>query len=41
LWKETNGRDGHPDWRGIYEKTCLAEQWADLMVATVILITRS
>ena len=26
LWGQTNGRDGHPDWRGVYQKTCLADQ---------------
>ena len=24
LWEKTNGKDGHPDWRGIYAKACLA-----------------
>ena len=26
LWERTNGRDGHPDWRGVYEKACVADQ---------------
>ena len=26
LWEKTNGRDGHPDWRGIYAKACLSDK---------------
>lgn len=29
LWGETNGRDGHPDFRGIYKETCTDEQRGD------------
>lgn len=26
LWEQTNGENGHPDFRGIYEKACRNEQ---------------
>ncbi len=29
LWGQTNGRDGHPDFRGIYETACSHEQRGD------------
>jgi len=29
LWEQTNGRDGHPDFRGIYETACVNEQRGD------------
>jgi len=29
LWGKTNGRDGHPDFRGIYETACSHEQRRD------------
>lgn len=29
LWGQTNGRDGHPDFRGIYETACVNEQRGD------------
>lgn len=29
LWGQTNGRDGHPDFRGIYETACGNEQRGD------------
>ena len=29
LWGQTNGRDGHPDFRGIYETACSNEQRGD------------
>jgi hypothetical protein len=29
LWGQTNGRDGHPDFRGIYETACTDEQRGD------------
>ena len=29
LWGQTNGTDGHPDFRGIYETACVNEQRGD------------
>lgn len=29
LWGQTNGRDGHPDFRGIYAEACGNEQRGD------------
>jgi hypothetical protein len=29
LWGQTNGRDGHPDFRGIYETACTDGQRRD------------
>ena len=29
LWGQTNGRDGHPDFRGIYATTCGNEKRGD------------
>lgn len=26
LWGQTNGKDGHPDFRGVYSTTCVDEQ---------------
>jgi len=25
LWGKTNGRDGHPDWRKLYQQVCTGE----------------
>jgi hypothetical protein len=25
LWEKTDGQDGHPDFRGVYDETCVAE----------------
>lgn len=26
LWGQTNGRDGHPDWRKLYAEACTRER---------------
>lgn len=25
LWGQTNGRDGHPDWRQLYQQVCTSD----------------
>lgn len=25
LWGQTNGRDGHPDWRKLYQQACTGD----------------
>ena len=25
LWGKTNGRDGHPDWRQLYQQACTSD----------------
>lgn len=25
LWGQTNGRDGHPDWRKLYQQVCTSD----------------
>ncbi len=25
LWGQTNGRDGHPDWRQLYQQVCTGD----------------
>ena len=25
LWGQTNGRDGHPDWRKLYQQACKSD----------------
>ena len=25
LWGQTNGRDGHPDWRKLYQQVCTGD----------------
>ena len=25
LWGKTNGRDGHPDWRKLYQQACTSD----------------